>query len=174
MSFSFDNTSLHLPQTSADGYVTTTYLLIGEKITQDDLANVFSKAYVSVATMKKPQSGFKTSGNWPFQPEKFTDFTISLSFACNSSSIEIYRLMSVLSSSNKTIVESTFTNSLLENISPFPKLIVLTDTCNKKTEGRNENRRERKNRLEVFNNETTASVKLKKGTKRKAFEDSES
>ena len=44
-----------------------------ERITQYDLSAIFNKAYTHVATMDKAQSGFRASGIWPYQPDKFTD-----------------------------------------------------------------------------------------------------
>ena len=42
-----------------------------EKITPYELAELFNKAYIKVATMDKGQSGFKACGICPFNPDKF-------------------------------------------------------------------------------------------------------
>lgn len=42
-----------------------------EKITPYELAELFHKAYVKVATMDKGNSGFKSCGIWPYNPDKF-------------------------------------------------------------------------------------------------------
>ncbi|XP_030750178.1 uncharacterized protein LOC115877967 [Sitophilus oryzae] len=44
-----------------------------ERITQYDLAKIFNKAYTVVATMDKAQSGFRATGIWPYQPDKFSN-----------------------------------------------------------------------------------------------------
>lgn len=49
------------------------HLMTTERILQHDLAEIFNRAYTLVATMDKAQSGFRASGVWPYQPDKFTD-----------------------------------------------------------------------------------------------------
>lgn len=44
-----------------------------EKISPYELAELFNKAYMKVATMDKGQSGFKSCGIWPFNPDKFNN-----------------------------------------------------------------------------------------------------
>jgi hypothetical protein len=43
-----------------------------EKIIHYDLAEIFNKAYLRVATMEKGISGFKAVGICPLDPEKFS------------------------------------------------------------------------------------------------------
>ncbi|XP_039278688.1 uncharacterized protein LOC120350209 [Nilaparvata lugens] len=44
-----------------------------QKITPYDIAYIFNKAYMSVATLEKGVSGFKTTGIYPLNPKKFDD-----------------------------------------------------------------------------------------------------
>lgn len=42
-----------------------------EKITEYDIAELLNKAFMKVATMDKAASGFRSSGIFPFNPDKF-------------------------------------------------------------------------------------------------------
>lgn len=44
-----------------------------EKITHYDLASIFNKAYIKVATMEKGISGFRAAGIWPLNPDTFSE-----------------------------------------------------------------------------------------------------
>ncbi|KAJ8945555.1 hypothetical protein NQ318_020401 [Aromia moschata] len=49
-----------------------------EKITHYELASIFNKAYLRVATMDKGISGFRAAGIWPTDPDKFSEDDFSL------------------------------------------------------------------------------------------------
>lgn len=57
-------------------------LRTSERITTYDLAEIFNKAYLRVATMDKAISGFNAAGIYPFQPDKFSpeDFVAASHF----------------------------------------------------------------------------------------------
>lgn len=44
-----------------------------EKITEYDIAELLNKAFMKVATMGKAESGFRSSGIFPFNPNKFSE-----------------------------------------------------------------------------------------------------
>ncbi|KAL3268347.1 hypothetical protein HHI36_007463, partial [Cryptolaemus montrouzieri] len=60
-----------------------------EEITHYELAAIFDKAYVKVATMEKGISGFRTAEIWPFEPNKFSEDDLGLNEPSESTAIEI-------------------------------------------------------------------------------------
>lgn len=44
-----------------------------QKITPYEIASIFNKAYMKTATIEKAVSGFKSTGIYPFQPNKFSE-----------------------------------------------------------------------------------------------------
>lgn len=183
------------PLKSAFNRQCDSYLLTAEKITQYDLAQIFAKAYVHSATMEKAQSGFRTSGIWPFQPDKFTDDDFLPATFHLPVVIDDEPLPSTSAIDNKENQDnneaSVSGSSILDKLSPLPqqprvkksqrkkqKSAILTETPNReKLEVATEKRKERANRLKkCHNNKKTEAKtsKVNKGPKRKVFEDSDS
>jgi len=46
---------------------------LGKKITQNDLASLFRKAFQKIATIPKAEAGFAATGIYPLNPDVFTD-----------------------------------------------------------------------------------------------------
>ncbi|KAL3287684.1 hypothetical protein HHI36_002151 [Cryptolaemus montrouzieri] len=56
---------------------------------REELAAIFDKAYVKVATMDKDISGFRTAGIWPIEPNKLSEDDFGPNEPSDSTAIEI-------------------------------------------------------------------------------------
>lgn len=59
-----------------------------QKITEYEVAELLNKAFMRVATMEKAVSGFRTSGIFPLNPDKFTDADFDASRHAGEISVE--------------------------------------------------------------------------------------
>lgn len=48
------------------------HLITNERVLQSDLAEIFGRSYNLVVSIEKAQSGFRTSGIWPYNPDIFS------------------------------------------------------------------------------------------------------
>ncbi|XP_031350642.1 uncharacterized protein LOC116176287 [Photinus pyralis] len=87
-----------------------------EKINMSELANLFNKAYVRVATMEKAESGFRCTGIFPLNVDRFTadDFAPAeqhrnISIACNLDESDVQKNPQV-TEVNVTSIEDTMTS----------------------------------------------------------------
>lgn len=60
-----------------------------EKITHYELASIFNRAYLRVATMDKGISGFRAAGIWPLDPNKFSEDDFSPTNQTDTSDIQL-------------------------------------------------------------------------------------
>ncbi|XP_045449135.1 uncharacterized protein LOC123657659 [Melitaea cinxia] len=62
---------------------------LGRKITQNDIASLFRKAYQKIASIPKAEAGFAATGIYPLNPDVFTDEDFLAAEILNSSELMI-------------------------------------------------------------------------------------
>uniref|UniRef100_A0A2A4J4D1 Ig-like domain-containing protein n=1 Tax=Heliothis virescens TaxID=7102 RepID=A0A2A4J4D1_HELVI len=62
---------------------------LGKKITQNDLASLFRKAFQKIATIPKAEAGFAATGIYPLNPDVFTDEDFVAAEILNSNEVVV-------------------------------------------------------------------------------------
>lgn len=73
-----------------------------QKITEYDVAELLNKAFMKVATMEKAVSGFRTTGIFPLNPDKFTDADFEPSHHVGQLTVEATREVKISSRQDGT------------------------------------------------------------------------